>query len=211
MQCIQTLGSYNWSVAHPFIQPNALPFWGFRAGFLAFWGGKRTSLCGISAKALPAWYKYLIYNQCNVHKHLEVIIEVSLIQFYIQTFFRFGVSELDFWRSGVVNGLVHGVPAVVKSIPARRSRLVFELWQRTKQTVCHHIDPNQCAWNDFYWYRVYSDVPDNDWCFLRCQKYSRSVKEGGLREKERKIGFNFLLWYRNGKLSSFNTFLQSLK
>ena len=40
---------------------------------------------------------------------MEVIIEAFPILFYTLTYLRFGVSELDFWRSGVVNGLVHGV------------------------------------------------------------------------------------------------------
>ena len=51
----------------------------------------------------------LIYNQLNVYKHLEDIIEVLLLLFYSLTYLRFGVSELDFWRFGVVNGLVRGV------------------------------------------------------------------------------------------------------
>ena len=38
----------------------------------------------------------------------EIIIEVALILFYSLTYLLFGVSELDFWRSGVVNRLVCG-------------------------------------------------------------------------------------------------------
>ena len=96
MQCLQSLGSHNWSGAHPFLQPSVPPFWGFRAaGFLAFWGGKRTRSWGIGTKALPEWYKHLIYNQCNMCKHLEVIIEVSLIPFYSVLYLRLGVSEQD--------------------------------------------------------------------------------------------------------------------
>ena len=103
------LGSHNWSVAHPFLQPNVPPFWGFRAWFSAFWGGKRNTSWGVGTKAPPEWYKHLIYISCNVYKHLKVIIEVSLINFYSLTILRFGVSELDFLRSGAVNGLVRGV------------------------------------------------------------------------------------------------------
>ena len=44
-----------------------------------------------------------------MRKHLEVIIEMSLILFYSLTFIRFGVSELDFRRYMVVNGLIRGV------------------------------------------------------------------------------------------------------
>ena len=102
------LGSHNWSVAHPFLQITSL-LRGFRAGFSPFWGSKLTRSWGIGTKALPESYKHLIYNQCNVYKHLGDIIEESNINFYSLTFLRFGVSELDFWRSGVVNGLIHGV------------------------------------------------------------------------------------------------------
>ena len=40
---------------------------------------------------------------------MEVIFEVPLIYFYSLTLLRYGVSELDFGRSGAVNGLVCGV------------------------------------------------------------------------------------------------------
>ena len=92
-----------------FLQPNILLFWGFRAWFSAFWGGKHTSPCGISTKPLPAWYKHLIYTQCNLYKHLEVTIEVSHILVYILTFLCFVFSKLDFRHSGVVNWLVRCV------------------------------------------------------------------------------------------------------
>ena len=42
-------------------------------------------------------------------KHLEDIIEVSLILFYSQMYLCVAVSELDFWRSGVGKILVLGV------------------------------------------------------------------------------------------------------
>ena len=57
--------------------------------------GKQFCSWVIGTKALPEWYKHLLYNQCNVHKHLEVIIEVSLILFYSLTYLRLGVSEQD--------------------------------------------------------------------------------------------------------------------
>ena len=50
-----------------------------------------------------------MYNQCNVFKHLEVIIEVALILVYSLMYLRLAVSELYFGRSGAVNGLVCGV------------------------------------------------------------------------------------------------------
>ena len=42
-------------------------------------------------------------------KPLEVTIEVALILFYSLKYLRLGGSELDFGRSGVVNGLICGV------------------------------------------------------------------------------------------------------
>ena len=109
MQCIQTLESHNWSVAHPYLQPNVPLCSSFRARFLVFWDGKDTRSWSISTKALPEWYKPLKYISCDVCKHLEDIIEVSLILFYSQTYLCVAVSELNFWRSGVVNGLVCGL------------------------------------------------------------------------------------------------------
>ena len=67
--------------AHPFLQTNVPQCCGFIAVFLVFGGGIRTCSWGIGTKALPDWYKHLIYNQCNVYKHLEVIIEMALIPF----------------------------------------------------------------------------------------------------------------------------------
>ena len=46
-----------------FFQPNVPLFWGFRAGFLAFLGGKRTCSWGIRTMALHECYKHFIYNQ----------------------------------------------------------------------------------------------------------------------------------------------------
>ena len=43
----------NFPVGHPFLQLNVPSFRDFRAGFLAYWGGKRTRLWGTSAKVLP--------------------------------------------------------------------------------------------------------------------------------------------------------------
>ena len=72
----------------------------FQSRIPVFWSGKRTHSWGIGTKALPEWYIHLIYNQCNVYKHLEVIIVVSLILFYSLTYLRLGVSEQDFGRLG---------------------------------------------------------------------------------------------------------------
>ena len=71
--------------------------------------GKQSRSWCIGTKALPEWYKHLIYNQWNMCKHLEVIIEMSLILFYGLMFIRFGESELDIRRYMVVNGLICGV------------------------------------------------------------------------------------------------------
>ena len=103
MWCVQTLGRHNWSVAHPFLQPNVPLCSGFRAGFLVFWGGKDICSWNISNKALPEWYTLLLYIPCNVCTHLEVIIEVVLISIYSQTYLCVVVY---FWLSGLVNGLV---------------------------------------------------------------------------------------------------------
>ena len=40
---------------------------------------------------------------------MDDVIEVALILFYSLSYLRFGVLELDFRHSGVVNGLVRGV------------------------------------------------------------------------------------------------------
>ena len=68
-----------------------------------------THLWSISTKALPEWYTHLIYNPFNVCEHLEIIIEVAFILFYTLTYFRWGVFELEFGRSGVEKGLVREV------------------------------------------------------------------------------------------------------
>ena len=40
------------------------------------------------------------YNPCNMCKHSEVTIKVTLIHFYSRTHLRIGVSELEFERLG---------------------------------------------------------------------------------------------------------------
>ena len=52
---------------------------------LGYFLGKQFRSWGIGTKALPEWYKHLIYDLCNAHKHLKVIFEVSLILFYSLT------------------------------------------------------------------------------------------------------------------------------
>ena len=73
------------------------------------WRGKRTHSWSISTKALPEWYKHLIFNPWNVCKYLEFTIEVALILFYSLTYLCLGIPEIDFGRSGVVNRLVCAV------------------------------------------------------------------------------------------------------
>ena len=109
MWCVQTLGSHNFRVPHPFLSQTCLRLAGFRARFLALWSSKRTRSLSFSTKALPEWYTPLLYIPCDVCKHLEDIIEVSLICIYSQMYLRVGISEQDFRLSGVVNGLVREV------------------------------------------------------------------------------------------------------
>ena len=66
---------------------------GFRAGFLAFWGGKDNNSWSISTKVLPEWYKPLLYIPYDVCKHSKVIIEVALISIYSRTYLCVAVSE----------------------------------------------------------------------------------------------------------------------
>ena len=81
----------------------------FKAIFLAFCGGKRTCSLEYLHKRTSWMIQYVIYNPCIVCKHLKVTIDVALILFYSLTYLCFGVSEHHFWRSGVVNTLIHGV------------------------------------------------------------------------------------------------------
>ena len=55
------LGSHNWSCAHLFLQLNVPSCRRFRAIFWVFWGGKQTCLWNTGTKALPEWYKHLLY------------------------------------------------------------------------------------------------------------------------------------------------------
>ena len=127
MWCVQTLGRYNWSVAHPFLQPNVPLCSGFRARFLVFRDGKDTRSWSISIKALPEWYKPLKDISCDVCKHLEDIIEVSLILFYSQTYLCVAVSELDFWRSGVGKILILGV-SVPRHFHNDTNSFTYPMW-----------------------------------------------------------------------------------
>ena len=97
---MQTLGSHHFRVPHPFLSQTCLRLVDFRARCSAFWGSKRTRSWSFSPKALPEWYTPLIYIPYDVCKHLEDIIEVSLICIYSQTYLRVGFSEQDFGSLG---------------------------------------------------------------------------------------------------------------
>ena len=127
MQCVQTLGSWNWSGTHSSLQPNVPLFRRFRARFWVFWGGKQTRLWSIGMEALPEWYKYLTYNLCNVCKPLEVTIQVALISFCSLTYLHLLVSHYYFEGSGVVNGVVRWV-SVLRIFLNDTNIFLYQVW-----------------------------------------------------------------------------------
>ena len=106
MWCMQILGRKKCSGGHPFLQLNLPLFSGFRARFWTFWGGKRTHLWSISAKALSEWYKHLVYITCDVRANMWTTKLVCRLSFFLPNVPAFSGVIAGFWAFGVVIRLV---------------------------------------------------------------------------------------------------------